>query len=141
MHFCVYSHGATLISERNLLQERVADPEQQQLTDQLDDLIEHPMQIFKCPKLQSALTVTRSELAEKGRWRDNLEELYLKSANIWRKDIPYDKEKEATRELMEDICLYSVCDEIRDMVWPAWREYHGKDRYEELARRVMKELS
>ncbi|XP_052789227.1 uncharacterized protein LOC128223837 isoform X3 [Mya arenaria] len=141
MHFCVYSHGATLISERNLLQERIADPEQQQLTDQLDDLIEHPMQIFKCPKLQSALTVTRSELAEKGRWRYNLEELYLKRANIWRKDIPYDKEKEATRELMEDICLYSVCDEIRDMVWPAWREYDGKDRYEELARRVMKELS
>ncbi|XP_052786662.1 uncharacterized protein LOC128221974 [Mya arenaria] len=130
------------IKERNLLQQRIKDPEKQQsLIRKLDELKKHPMQIFDCPKLQSALRFTRRKLAEKGRWRDDLEEMFLKSDNIWRKDIPYRKEKEATRELMKDASLHSVNDEIRDMVWPNWREYEGKDIYEQLARRVKTELS
>ncbi|WAR14291.1 hypothetical protein MAR_004396 [Mya arenaria] len=73
-----------MIPGRNLLTGKISLELKQQLIEKVKELIqEGPNVILRLPKVQAALKMSPAELAERGRWRDELEKLALERWNIW----------------------------------------------------------
>ncbi|XP_052789312.1 uncharacterized protein LOC128223898 [Mya arenaria] len=118
-----------MIPHRNMLTGKINQEQERQLIEKLEKLIKKgPRVILRCPKLCAALQMSPAELAEKGRWRDELEELYLKMEIIWCTYWSPDLKDEEVYQLANRDqryeCLY---DKICDMVLPQWRENYESD--------------
>ncbi|XP_052819428.1 uncharacterized protein LOC128245342 [Mya arenaria] len=121
-----------MVPSRNLLTGRMIPDQQQQLIAKLDELIqEGPLVIMRCPKVLTALNMSPTELARKGRWRNKLEKLYLQRENIWPTYWWPGMETKRLHQLVwSDPHYASMRDKLRKMLWPEWkqsqRDYFGR---------------